>query len=150
MAEKYVGYSLLTTGVVIMIFATVQIVLVISGKAKPFEIINYQTKTTTPTKQAQPSYNVDSIINQYKNGTDISGDLKNSMPQVDIGSSLGSIIDTKSLNQIINLSLYYLIMQFVLGLGFKISTLGTQLVRPIIVKVDKNRIENAKETVLNN
>lgn len=150
MAEKYVGYSLLTTGIVVMIFATIQVILVITGQTKPFEIIDYQTDTTAPVKQAQPSYNVDSIINQYKNGTDISGDLKNSMPQVDIGSSLGSIIDTKSLNQIINLSLYYLIMQFVLGLGFKISTLGTQLVRPIIVKVDKNRIENAKETVLNN
>lgn len=45
------------------------------------------------------------------------------------------LISGKEIDQLTNLTLHYLLMTFLVSLGFKISTLGTQLLRTIEVKV---------------
>ena len=43
---------------------------------------------------------------------------------------------------IFNLTVYYFIMQFVLGLGYKLASLGVQMVRPLKISVEKSAISH--------
>ena len=53
------------------------------------------------------------------------------------GSKTSSeLIPADQLNEISNLSAHYLLMSFLLGVGFKVGTLGIQLLRPIEVKLN--------------
>ena len=58
------------------------------------------------------------------------------------------LIDPKMLNSVLNMAVYYVIMQFLFSLGYKFSSLGVQMLRPIVVKVGEKRFET--ETSGNN
>ena len=45
------------------------------------------------------------------------------------------LIPADQLNEISNLTAHYLLMSFLVSIGFKISSLGVQLLRPIEVKL---------------
>ncbi len=45
------------------------------------------------------------------------------------------ILPATSINELSNLSAHYFLISFVVGVGFRISTLGIQLLRPIEVKL---------------
>ena len=53
------------------------------------------------------------------------------------------VLRGEDVNQLTNITLYYLLMSFVVSCGFKVSTLGVQLLRPVEVKL------SAKETLPN-
>lgn len=126
MTERTTGYSLLILGIVIMIFATFQIISVFTGKANPIPL--FQVEEVVDEKESSSSSNI--FLDQLQNfsGQNINIDQ---LPRM-------QIIDPAVLNRILNLTVYYLIMQFLLGLGYKLASLGTQLVRPIQVQM-KNR-----------
>lgn len=46
------------------------------------------------------------------------------------------LIPADQLNEISNLTAHYLLMSFLVSIGFKISSLGIQLLRPIEVKLN--------------
>lgn len=124
MTERTIGYILLGVGILIMIFATWQIISIITGNAKPLTIINY--------KAPESSISTDSLLGQLPGGQ--SGSI--TMPQ---------LFDPKAINDIINLSIYYLVMQFLLGLGYKFSSLGVSMLRPIVVQIKNKRLEQIEE-----
>lgn len=71
------------------------------------------------TKKAQPI--------QLFTGPGISVSLPNTKPT--------ELVPAATLNDISNISAHYLLMSFLLGVGFKLGTLGVQLLRPIEVKL---------------
>lgn len=125
MTERTIGYMLLGVGILIMIYATWQIITIITGNTQPFHIINYKAPTS--------SISTDKLLGQLPGSQ--SGSI--TMPE---------LFDSNAINDIINLSIYYLVMQFLLGLGYKFSSLGVSMLRPIVVQVKNKRLEQIEET----
>lgn len=119
MTERKTGYILLIAGIIVMIYSAIQIIAVFTGKAKPIQVVNYKmpTATSSPTSD---------VMQQFQ------------------GASLptNQLFDQKGLNEIINMSIYYFIMQFLMGLGYKFSSLGVSMLRPIVVKVKNKKLES--------
>ena len=106
--ERIVGYVLLALGIVVMVFAAIQIVMVFTNKANPIEFFT----------------------------SDDAGGSSLPIPQ---------LVDPELLNNVLNMVVYFLIMNFLLGLGFKIANLGVQLVRPIKIEVRNNQVASMLE-----
>ncbi|MCA9371853.1 hypothetical protein KC726_03050 [Candidatus Woesebacteria bacterium] len=136
MTEKNIGYTLLVLGITAMTFALIAIISVIMGKAAVPTIINLQSqKTATMHEPTQPKQTLD-----QNNGTDQLNQLtnllgKNGRPNLGATSPIPQMqfFDPTMFEGILNTTVYYLVMQFVLGFGYKIAYLGTQLIRPIKV-----------------
>lgn len=134
--EKIVGYTLLGVGILLMIISSIQIVFIFTGKIMPIQIVKSQ-----PQKSNQNSIknidktNYDELLQQAQQDPfSLIGSGKD--------SGISGIIDPAVINQMLNLIIYYFIMQFVLGFGYKLASLGVQMVRPLKVSVEQNRILN--------
>ncbi len=136
MSEKTTGYVLLIIGILLMIFATSQIIMVFTGRATPIKIF----KTEESSTQGTGSFNPQELIKQFQDTNTQGSSLPTQMPNV-------QLIDTKALNDILNLTVYYLIMQFLLSLGYKLASLGIQLLRPIVVQMKNRTLEQVKDDI---
>lgn len=114
-----------------MIFAAIQIILVFTGKANPITIFQYKE---TSSSTSSSDLDINRLLTQMQSGSSQTG---NSLPTL-------PFLDPEMINTSLNLLVYYLIMQFLLGLGYKFASLGTQLIRPINV-VLKNRTLNQED-----
>lgn len=132
MTERTTGYSLIIIGIIIMIFATIQIISVFTGRANPISFFQYEEKSSS-----NSNLDVNSLLNQLQKSSEVSGLNIDSTPNF-------QLFDPKLINQILNLAVYYLIMQFLLSLGFKFASLGVQLVRPIHVNMKNRLLESSK------
>ncbi len=127
MSEKATGYILLASGIIIMIFSTIQIILVFTGKLEPISAFSSETEVG----QAQTGIDISTLMQQLQPGAGNSGSVN--MPSL-------QLIDPEVLNHTLNLTVHFFIMQFLLSLGFKLSSLGVQLLRPIEVKLDNKNL----------
>lgn len=119
MTERTIGYILLTAGIIVMIYSATQIISVFTGKAKPIQVVDIEAPEQSSTSN--------DVFSQLQ------GDATLPMPQ---------LFDPAALNEILNLSIYYFIMQFLLGLGFKFSSLGVSMLRPVVVHVKNKKLES--------
>lgn len=117
MGEKITGYSLLFSGLGIMIFCVVSIIMVFTNKAKPFSYFNIASNNNS---------------NNQGSSFDVNGSIP--LPKFDL-------IPPEVLNQTLNLSTQFFLMTFILGFGYKIANLGIQLIRPINVKIKSPLLE---------
>ena len=146
MSERVTGYVLLSSGILIMIFTAFQIIGVFTGKAKPIEIFKMESLpiSTSQTKQITQSNEITELLQQLQQSGE-SPQLNNlQLPS----AAMPQLIDPKMLNSVLNMAVYYVIMQFLFSLGYKFSSLGVQMLRPIVVKVGEKRFET--ETSGNN
>lgn len=120
MKEKHAGYGLLIAGLIVMCFATLQIVLVFTNAAQPLPLFNISQKPSTPTNT-----DINSLLSQLQAGGNPSG-LSLPTPE---------LIPAKTINEILNLTTYFFLMTFLAGFGYKLASLGIMLLRPIYVKV---------------
>lgn len=120
MSEKITGYLLLSVGLGIMIFCVVNIFMVFTNKAKPFSVFSIQSSGST----SVPGLN-DLVSQLQKNNLNAS---QVQLPKMDI-------LPPEVLNQTLNLSTHFFLMTFILGFGYKLASLGVQLIRPISVKL---------------
>ncbi|MFA9288940.1 MAG: hypothetical protein ACEQSA_03610 [Weeksellaceae bacterium] len=133
MNEKRTGYIMLGIGILIMIFAAIQIVLVFTGKAVTMPLFE--------ASQENSGFDLDGLLQQIQQTSPYQVPTAGTAPQT---TPTVSLMDTNSINKALNLMVYYFIMQFLLGLGYKLASLGVQLIRPIEV-VMKNRSFNTEE-----
>ena len=133
MNEKRTGYIMLGIGILIMIFASIQIVLVFTGKAVPMPLFE--------ASQENSGFDLDGLLKQIQQTSPYQVPTAGTAPQT---TPTVSLMDTNSINKALNLMVYYFIMQILLGLGYKLASLGVQLIRPIEV-VMKNRSFNTEE-----
>jgi hypothetical protein len=136
MSEKTTGYILLIAGIIIMIFATIQIVFVLTGKATPIKIFQTNERTDENTN----TLDVSQFISQLQNKSSDSQFNSNTAPTIQLFNPI-------VLNKLLNLTIYYLIMQFLLGFGFKLSSLGTQLLRPLQVQIKNKNLESINNKI---
>jgi hypothetical protein len=110
MSEKIVGYLLLTVGLLTIGLSAFNIYQVFTKKIQPLQLFT---------------------------GPGISFDLSGYLPEVP-GSKPApktDLVSASTINEISNLSAHYLLISFLAGIGFKVSSLGIQLLRPVEIKI---------------
>lgn len=115
MSEKVLGYLLLLLGLLLIIGSAFGVYSVFSGKSSTFEVFNLSPITL-----------------------DLSGLMQAENPDAQLPPQANletELIKSEVLNKPLNLLAHLLFMGFVMNVGFKIATLGVQLLRPIKVSV---------------
>lgn len=110
MDTKLSGYLLLASGLALIIFSLVSVYLVFTAQHQAPQLFN----------QAGISFDL---------GKMLTGNLS----QLSASGSSTEILSADTINRSTNLFVYLVFMSFVSGAGFKIATLGIQLLRPIEV-----------------
>ena len=147
MSEKIIGYLLLSVGLIIMVFSLINIYMVFTGRAKPISVIK-AIDTTAKTgsdasENATPAFDITAMfpnlpeeqaaqLRQLNAG---SGSGANPMAAI-----TGSMLSPSMINDVIALSTHFLLITVLMGFGHKLATLGTNLLKPIHVTLDRSKI----------
>lgn len=107
MSEKIIGYTLLVSGIAIIIFTAFNVYFVFTRQAQPVQLFNF------------PSISLD-----------MSQSLGVALPK----SKPTELISADMLNQTSNIFAHLFLMGFFATIGEKLASLGVQLVRPIVIK----------------
>lgn len=116
MTERAIGYILIITGLVLILLSGYNVYTIFNGRGgivKIFDLPGVSLDLSAFVGSEVPQEALDKARDQ--------GKLKS------------EIIQKEVLNQPLNLMAHIFIMSFILNVGFKISTLGVQFVRPIKV-----------------
>jgi len=112
MSEKVIGYILLVLGIVIALLATLNIIYVFTGRSVPVTLF----------KAKGISFDVSSLLpREVKQQLD---------PESNTETEL---ISSKDFNFSMNVFAHVLLGGFIMNFGFRLATLGVQLLRPIHV-----------------
>jgi hypothetical protein len=114
MPEKILGFLLLIIGVSTIIFSTYNIYQVFTKQAQP---IQYFTSQNTPLDFSSLTASLPSTVDTSK------------------------LISTPAINDGFNLTLHLFLMGIISSAGYKLASLGVQLVRAIEVKLIKSPFE---------
>lgn len=109
MSEKIIGYLLIATGVIIIIVSGLSATRAVKTQKIPVTFFSEQTINSFSGKSVTP---------------------KETMP-INIQEMLG--ISPTMIGTILNITVYLVILGFFVKLGFHLASLGTMLVRPIVV-----------------
>ncbi|MBI4100065.1 hypothetical protein HY440_03590 [Candidatus Microgenomates bacterium] len=107
MTERVTGYILLIIGLIIIVFAAINVFAVFTGQAQPVQLFHFQS---------------------------VSLDLGSSLGLPKSTSPATELLSARDLNQMSNIGAQLLLMGFLAGVGQKIAALGVDLLRPIVVK----------------
>lgn len=119
MQEKIIGFSLLTIGIIIIILSAFNVYRVFTGKINPVDIFSSQGITL----------DLSSLT-----GEDLSPEQRQALEEE--GTSLRTqLVEPELVNKPLNLGVHLLLMGFLVNVGFKISSIGVQFLRPIKVKL---------------
>jgi len=121
---KVVGCLLLFSGLFLVILSLVNVYQVFTNQADPIQLFNQQGI----------SFDIQKLL-----GSNLSPALD--LEASDSASQL-EILSPDSLNRMLNLPFHLMFMGFVSTIGFRLSTLGQQFLRPIVV--DLKTIEKQK------
>lgn len=128
MNHKIIGFLLLLSGVVLIVLSTLNVYLVFTGK--------------TPAISLFSTGGISLDLKQFLGpGVNPALDLAKS----ESGSQL-ELLSADSLNKLFNLSFHLVLMGFISSAGFRLASLGNQLLRTIEVKV--NSLESKPEATL--
>ena len=114
MQDRNVGYGLLILGILIMLLSVWQVFAVFTGKQEPYPVFQL----------GEVSIDLMSLF----------GD----QPGVAVPTATDTTVELFSasdLSKLINMSTHFFLMSFVMLLGFRISSLGIMLLRPVVVKL---------------
>jgi hypothetical protein len=113
MAEKIIGYFVLSLGILIILFSAFNGLQLITRQAQPVQFI------TLPTS-----------------GSDLPLNLAGTQVNINPSSLFASLgLSSETINFTLNLALHLIILGFIAKMGFHLSSIGTQLVRPIVVDI---------------
>lgn len=126
MSEKIIGYFLLFTGILIILFSALSVYNVFTKKSKPVDLFNLagisidigklQGRELTPFQEEQ---------------------LKKSG-----GSTEAELVAPEIINQPLNLIFHLLLMGFMANIGLKLASVGSMFLRPIKVSLKGGEILN--------
>ncbi len=130
MDNKIVGYLLLVVGIIIIIFSSFSVYSVFTGKTQPVQLFN--------------SEGISLDLGDLMGGQSAEQMAQLNDDQKPMSSEL---VKPELINQPLNLSAHLFLMSFLVNAGFKIASLGNQLLRPIKVKL-KESAEVGKKAVV--
>lgn len=122
MQERMVGYILLIVGILVMAFSVYYVYSILTNKVRPFEVFIDQPKVQQPTSGVQ----------------DI---VKNPSALVQMQAAVMSEVLGKQMNRSFNIGMTVLLMYILMLFGFRLSSLGVMLIRPIEVKLREKKVE---------
>lgn len=129
MSEKIAGYILLVIGILIMLAGALSVYKVFTKEQAPIQLFNYpgiSIDTSQMLSSSLPPELQSLVINptQKKTGP---------APKTELISSV-------MLNETANLTAHFILMGFFINLGYKLASLGVNLLRPVVVnyKVKEN------------
>lgn len=128
----------------IMIFSSFQLIKVFTGTAKPIVIFSQPKKTIT-NKALVDNGSQDQLQMIETIQKDPFSLLSNTDSSL---NPFASIMENKVIYDVLNLLTHFVVMQFLLSLGFKFANIGVGLLRPIKVTVSQKRIDSATENVV--
>lgn len=109
MIEKLVGYILIFLGVIIIISSGLNVFNILTKRSDPIEFVNKEiVSTISPSVISKNQVSLNQMFN----------------------------IDGETIKFISNIGIHLLLLSFVMKAGFHLASLGTMLVRPIIVDVN--------------
>lgn len=123
MSEKIIGYILLVVGIMIILTSAISTYSVYTKKNEPVKLFSFRSI----------SLNTNEII-AANLPVEMSGLLAQQPTQV----QQTELIPAEMLNETTNVFAHLFLMGFIASVGYKIATLGTQLIRPIVVKMRTN------------
>lgn len=115
MHTKTAGYILLGVGIIIMLVAAFQVYTVFTGKSEPTSLFNAKGLSLDPQTLLSGMSDIPTSA------------LSKSKPL--------EVFSPKDFNKTLNMTSHFFLMSFILGLGFKLSSLGVMLLRPVEVKM---------------
>ncbi len=118
MGDKLVGYLLLSLGLVIIGFACLSVYQVFSGSWKPVSVFSFSGISV--------------------NTLDLIGDKLSPVQKAQLANPKIQLVSQDLLNEPLNLAAHLFLMGFVVSVGFRIGSLGVQLIRTINVNVNEN------------
>lgn len=121
MTEKVTGYSLIVVGLLIIAYAGFSVFSVFTARAEAIELFQFK--------------GVSIPLSALMEGGAPPGV---ELPEIEI-------FPAEVLNSTTNTLFYLLFMGFLVTVGAKVATLGINLVRPIIVKVEGKRIDGIEK-----
>ncbi len=125
MSEKVTGYILLVIGIVTMFYTVFNVYQVFTKQTKPVVLFNI------------PALQID--LSQLVAGSLPPGVIPQGQKQ--------ELISSQLINDPLNIIAHLFLMGFVAQIGFKLASIGTMLVRPIVVKLkEKNENQTANKT----
>lgn len=128
MDDKTTGYVLLICGIVIMIFATIQLALLVTRVTRPFPTFKF-TEVFTATGSV-----IQQTQQQQANGT-----TRTINEEI---SPTNASLSPEVVNEVLNFAVFFFLMAFAVNMGYKISELGVKMIRPTTIKVHPKNIES--------
>lgn len=128
MDDKTTGYVLLISGIIIMIFATIQLALLVTRVTRPFPTFKFTevfSSTSTLIEQSQQSGSTGEVENTSQSTTPVNMSLS---PTV--------------VNEVLNFAVFFFLMAFAVNMGYKVSELGVKMIRPTTITVHPKNIES--------
>jgi hypothetical protein len=126
MTEKILGIILLFTGILIMFVSGWNLYEVFTKHAQPVRVFSLRGISIDPTQLVAGNL-PPQVAQQMKTNPS--------------GSTPMEIFPAESLNAIINLMAHVILMGFIASIGYRLASLGVQLIRTLVVKY------NVKETI---
>lgn len=133
MDDRITGYVLLISGIVIMIFAVLQMALLVGGLIRPFPTFKFtevlsKTQKIIETQQEITNGRINNIIAEERDGGDI-------------------VLNPQVVNDVLNYALYFFLMAFAVNMGGKLADLGVKIIRPTTIKVHPKNIEDIVDSM---
>lgn len=118
MDQKIVGYILLTVGIVTIVITGINVYMVFTGNVQPIN----------PFETPGISFDLGSMLG-------LSG-----LPGAENIDTSQELLDANSLNQMFNFTAHLLLMGFLASVGYKLAKIGSNLVRPIVVRAGNRQV----------
>jgi len=121
MQGKVTGYILLAIGILVIAIAGFSVYQVVTKQAQPIQVFNF------------PGVSLDASSMLPSDSGELSLPA-GALPKMEI-------LTPEMINLTSNLFLHIFVMGFMVNIGYKISSLGVMLIRPIEVKLKENVIK---------
>lgn len=131
MTEKIIGYILIAVGLITIALAVNSVYKVFTGKDQPSNIMDLPAITL----------DMSSLI-----GGDISPAQRETINKQNPNLKT-ELFPAKSLNTPLNLVYHLIFMGFIVTVGFKVASIGTQLARPIKVNLREDKTKEKSTEV---
>ncbi|MBN1168824.1 hypothetical protein JXA63_02940 [Candidatus Woesebacteria bacterium] len=129
MSEKISGFVLLIIGLGVMLFAVFNIYQTFTGQSEPIQLFDLKEGIGLDFSSFLVGDASPEELEQIKSENNLKSEL----------------VSPELINEPMNLFSHFLLMGFIVNVGFKIGLLGANILRPVKVDVGKNKILNAVE-----
>jgi hypothetical protein len=136
MAEKAVGYVLLLAGIATIIFAALSVYFVFTKRQEPIQLFNFRGISINADQLNGSVQDIDTGSLPPEQAAIVEQILK---PQKKSEPTKIEIMPADILNDTSNVFAHIIFMGFIASLGYKVANLGTNLLRPVVVKLKEDK-----------